>query len=198
MLGYYDSKLNSSICLPCHYTCLTCANVSTTCTQCQSYRKLLGDYTCPCIPGFEDVASTPNCTEKCGDGVKFVVECDDGNTVGGDGCSAGCVVETNYTCAEKTKSSPSVCGYNKEIVFSVGTVVVNNVSFTVSVTVTMTPTLPWMNTFNFSTLTVNDTDVNITSFLYSAGTLTLNLKYSDNSDGNTILFTFQSPNTPTT
>jgi RHS repeat-associated protein len=42
----------------------------------------------------------------CGDGVVDPIEeCDDGNTTGGDGCSANCAVEPGYTCT----GSPSVC-----------------------------------------------------------------------------------------
>lgn len=36
---------------------------------------------------------------KCGDGVKDALEpCDDGNLIGGDGCSGNCTIETGYTC----------------------------------------------------------------------------------------------------
>ena len=51
-IGYYDDTLNNSICLSCHYTCLTCANNSITCIQCNRYRRLLLDFTCPCLVGF--------------------------------------------------------------------------------------------------------------------------------------------------
>jgi RHS repeat-associated protein len=45
-------------------------------------------------------------TGVCGDGVVDPIEeCDDGNTTGGDGCSANCTVEPDYTCT----GSPSVC-----------------------------------------------------------------------------------------
>ena len=32
-------------------------------------------------------------------------QCDDGNTVNGDGCSSTCTIETGYSCS----GSPSVC-----------------------------------------------------------------------------------------
>ncbi|MBI1818052.1 MAG: DUF4215 domain-containing protein [Deltaproteobacteria bacterium] len=42
----------------------------------------------------------------CGNGVvEFGEQCDDGNTLNGDGCSATCSTETGYSCA----GSPSVC-----------------------------------------------------------------------------------------
>ena len=34
----------------------------------------------------------------CGDGRKFVLGCDDGNNLDGDGCSQDCRVEPGYTC----------------------------------------------------------------------------------------------------
>jgi len=48
----------------------------------------------PQLPPFVPPSST------CGDGVKQSAEtCDDGNAIGGDGCSAGCALEPGYTCA---------------------------------------------------------------------------------------------------
>ena len=43
---------------------------------------------------------------QCGDGVvEGTDECDDANLLDGDGCSAACIVEFDYTCS----GSPSVC-----------------------------------------------------------------------------------------
>ncbi len=38
------------------------------------------------------------CREVCGDGRRVREECDDGNTVSGDGCSQECKVEEGYRC----------------------------------------------------------------------------------------------------
>jgi cysteine-rich repeat protein len=39
------------------------------------------------------------CTKKCGNGKMDPGEvCDDGNRVGGDGCSVSCTVESGYKC----------------------------------------------------------------------------------------------------
>lgn len=44
--------------------------------------------------------------DSCGDGLLDIGEqCDDGNTMGGDGCNAGCQIETCYTCS----GEPSTC-----------------------------------------------------------------------------------------
>ena len=45
----------------------------------------------------------------CGDGIPSVGprDCDDGNTVGGDGCTSNCIVEEGVACDNSV--SPSVC-----------------------------------------------------------------------------------------
>jgi cysteine-rich repeat protein len=54
--------------------------------------------------GCED---STGCSPWCGDGrVGGVEECDDDNRVGGDGCDANCLVESNTVC---DTSEPSVC-----------------------------------------------------------------------------------------
>jgi cysteine-rich repeat protein len=64
---------------------LTCAN-SGTCG---------GPNTCTCRPGYYGTAGATQCTATvCGDGVHVgAEECDDGNSVLGDGCGAGCTLE---------------------------------------------------------------------------------------------------------
>ncbi len=43
----------------------------------------------------------------CGNGIKEGTEaCDDGDTTGGDGCSATCTVESNFSC---NRATPNVC-----------------------------------------------------------------------------------------
>jgi cysteine-rich repeat protein len=48
-----------------------------------------------------------NVCQLCGNGVWVAdgEECDDGNTVSGDGCSSNCEVENGWSC----ESQPSVC-----------------------------------------------------------------------------------------
>jgi cysteine-rich repeat protein len=44
---------------------------------------------------------------RCGDGtIEFPETCDDGNIVGGDGCSSTCTVEAGFTC---NRASPTSC-----------------------------------------------------------------------------------------
>eukprot|EP00161_Ancyromonas_sigmoides_P021348 TRINITY_DN630_c0_g1_i21.p1 TRINITY_DN630_c0_g1~~TRINITY_DN630_c0_g1_i21.p1 ORF type:complete len:783 (-),score=189.58 TRINITY_DN630_c0_g1_i21:61-2322(-) len=62
------------------------------------------------IPTFS-LSTRPQCT-ACGDGCTDPVdgfeECDDGNTAGGDGCSATCHVEPGWTCPHSTDFK-SIC-----------------------------------------------------------------------------------------
>jgi MYXO-CTERM domain-containing protein len=54
-----------------------------------------------------DIPSGQCLSATCGDGrVQGGEECDDGDTMSGDGCSAGCVVEPGFVC----NGEPSVCG----------------------------------------------------------------------------------------
>ena len=53
----------------------------------------------------------------CGDGAKddIVEECDDGNSIDGDGCSAACKIETGWACSGapcEESSCSTVCGNN--------------------------------------------------------------------------------------
>jgi len=50
------------------------------------------------------------CSEICGDGLLLSIQlqCDDGNTVDGDGCSSSCKIEQDYECTGK---APSRCKY---------------------------------------------------------------------------------------
>jgi cysteine-rich repeat protein len=48
--------------------------------------------------------------DACGNGYRMQVEeCDDGNTVTGDGCSANCTVELGWACAGATDREPDMC-----------------------------------------------------------------------------------------
>ena len=47
------------------------------------------------------------CQEICGDGVIVNAECDDGNTVSGDGCSSTCMLQPGFDCI--TTAQPTKC-----------------------------------------------------------------------------------------
>lgn len=61
------------------------------------------------------------CWEVCGDGLRFVLACDDGNTIAGDGCDPFCHVEEGFTCSGGSPSSRDVCYPSEEIKMSLYT-----------------------------------------------------------------------------
>jgi proprotein convertase subtilisin/kexin type 5 len=87
---YLDITSNS--CKKCSPFCSNCTD-DKSCTACQSGFNLAAGY----------------CTEICGDGKRFVLACDDGNTINGDGCSSTCTIESGYNCRGGTSTSKDTC-----------------------------------------------------------------------------------------
>ena len=81
--------------------CLSCPDGCLKCRDC---------YTCDeCHPDFNYDPNTELCSEMCGDGKKYVKECDDNNNNDGDGCSMDCKIETGYVCRGGSPNSKDVC-----------------------------------------------------------------------------------------
>ena len=81
--------------------CLSCPDGCLKCRDC---------YTCDeCHPDFNYDPITELCSEMCGDGKKYVKECDDNNNNDGDGCSMDCKIETGYVCRGGSPNSKDVC-----------------------------------------------------------------------------------------
>lgn len=81
--------------------CLSCPDGCLQCTDC---------YTCvQCNPDFIFNPDTGRCSEICGDGKRYVLECDDGNRIDNDGCSSSCKIEDTYTCRGGSPNSPDNC-----------------------------------------------------------------------------------------
>lgn len=58
------------------------------------------------------LGSSGECVEKCGDGLNFgLLQCDDGNSIDGDGCSRACEVEMDWTCTGGSPTARDVCSY---------------------------------------------------------------------------------------
>ena len=86
--NYGHSMINPSICAGCNESCV-----------CDGY-SLPWDH------------ANQKCTPICGDGlIRLEEECDDGNNIAGDGCSAQCQVEYFYYCF----GEPSLCLLNLNI-----------------------------------------------------------------------------------
>jgi len=101
---YRDDNLKN--CQMCDPTCLTCkGGLKSDCEACSidraEYEELC--YLCKDIPGFYDdigfKLAKGYCPEICGDGLDFgQYQCDDGNTISGDGCSKECKLERYWSC----------------------------------------------------------------------------------------------------
>ena len=93
--GYRDDGVPNCtfINLTCSIPCVTCSITASNCTSCNSTlkRKLVNN-SCICDDGFRTVDAF-TCSEICGDSkIKGVEQCDDGNTLDGDGCSSSCQI----------------------------------------------------------------------------------------------------------
>lgn len=76
--------------------------------DCTTRGFTMGTLSCDASCGFD----TSGCrTAACGNGALEAGEaCDDGNGASGDGCSAGCAVETGWTCAFTPSTCTPICG----------------------------------------------------------------------------------------
>jgi cysteine-rich repeat protein len=58
------------------------------------------------------LGSSGECVENCGDGLNFgLMQCDDGNSISGDGCSSSCEIETDWECKGGSPTSVDNCSY---------------------------------------------------------------------------------------
>ncbi len=81
-----------------------CADGTDNCDENATCSNDDGGFSCACNAGYSGDGTT--CMPDCGDGIITAPEaCDDGDMMGGDGCSANCTVETGYTCT----GEPSTC-----------------------------------------------------------------------------------------
>jgi cysteine-rich repeat protein len=158
----------TSQCANCDYTCQTCnGTTANDCLTCDLSRSIAGT-SCPCNTGLFDiglavcyssncnVGYAPNatgvCQEICGDGFLYILPCDDGNTLSGDGCSSTCEVETNYTCQGGSPTSASICSYNQPITLKLVSTIKNLTSNIVYFTIQIQPTMPALKGLNFSSV----------------------------------------------
>lgn len=87
--------------------------------QCDDGNSISGDgcsSLCAVEPGYMCLGGTLTTIDKClklpvcGNGLRETLEqCDDGNTISGDGCSSLCISEPGYVCAGGSLSSPDKC-----------------------------------------------------------------------------------------
>lgn len=91
---------------------MTCAGLVLDCVNCQT-----NCFNCTYLYKKDEKG---HCLSVCGDGHKTQEEgCDDGNLIGGDGCSEVCQVEADYVCKTQEAYQASMCSYNASLKFVV-------------------------------------------------------------------------------
>lgn len=103
--GMYAHTDEGIACLPCDAACKTCKGPSNAnCTACSEGHTTMGvgegdTVTCRTCPTGYRLQEHGKCREVCGDGLNLGEhECDDGNSLNGDGCSSECKVESGFKC----------------------------------------------------------------------------------------------------
>jgi len=65
------------------------------------------------VAGGSGIGGFDTCSPTCGDGKNVpwsaLDECDDNNTMSGDGCSAGCLIEAGYACSGGSMTAMDTC-----------------------------------------------------------------------------------------
>ena len=97
-------------------------------------------------------------------------QCDDGNTLGGDGCSSTCTKESGFTC--DTSQSPSVCTSDSGYVVSSQIVTKDQNSNSVTITINLTPVPP---PSSVPSLTNLQDSLSLQSYSWNRGALTMHL-----------------------
>jgi cysteine-rich repeat protein len=128
---------------------------------------------CLCPQYYSAVSSTAVCTVICGSGTMpngTVKQCDDGNSLGGDGCSSTCTIETGFTCDNLV--SPSICTSNTGYTVSSQTLTKSQNSNILTATLVLSPIPP---ASTVPTLTNQQDTLSLQSYSLNRETLTLTL-----------------------
>jgi cysteine-rich repeat protein len=167
-------------------TCATCASSMSECLLCSSNSVCTS-----CSSGF--TLNTSTCQEICGDGILFVLPCDDGNNVNGDGCSSTCHIEPGYTCSGGSSTSRSVCSASAQVKVILSEILKDVYSNSVSFVFTLDPPLQLVDGFNFTALVSSNIPASTTTAVYSSGTLKVSVSYTANIQNIGATFMFQPP-----
>lgn len=200
MSSYFmNSSLQCESCISYLDGCDTCAN-ATVCTAClpNSNYTLNSNGTCQCMDMY--VRSGPNCiscfvncvcvgyawdshgvcSSFCSDGITIepTEECDDGNLIAGDGCSPTCTAEADYTC--HVSFNTSMCSYSQPLNMSIGGVIKNPTSNTLTFKINISPNITSLDGINFTEIIWTNLPLLNPRFVYSNGVLELTYDYDTN------------------
>lgn len=116
--------------------CLNCLSQ----TQCIECDGVLGFY----------LKTDGTCDDICVDGLRIYVDCDDGNTLDGDGCSSSCKVETDYTCTGGSRTTKDVCSYSGPFYLNVLSTFKDLKKNKVYISLSITPNIASLKNIDFS------------------------------------------------
>jgi cysteine-rich repeat protein len=135
------------------------------------------------------------CKEICGDGKVYVLECDDGNLLNGDGCSSSCTIEPNFICVNGSTTRRSVCSYTAPLELKLTETSKKPNSNTVVFKLAVQPPLTSLSGLpsfkNIISTNLKNSGVDVT---YENGSLTITVNYSENIQGKACSIQFAPPN----
>jgi hypothetical protein len=122
------------------------------------------------------------------------LECDDGNNIDGDGCSAVCKIEPNYECRGGTNQTRTVCSYAAPLQFSLQTTVKDPKSNKLTFTLDVFPPLDSLSGLsNLRNLISTDMPNSGITVSYRNGTLVLEMNYTETVQGKTFSVSLSPP-----
>ena len=92
--------------------CLANCSAIGSCLTCNVSASASGEFVecLSCSGGYSVDPASNSCRPICGDGILAPEEaCEDGNTLGGDGCGPSCLVEPHFACNTSAASNLSEC-----------------------------------------------------------------------------------------
>jgi len=102
--GFYADTMITK-CVKCPDTCATCLS-ATKCLTCKDGYIVSNGLCVVCEEKKGYYTKGKVCDEICGDGLNLGMhECDDGNTIDGDGCSSRCTIEDGFKCYKGTSGA---------------------------------------------------------------------------------------------
>jgi hypothetical protein len=129
----------------------------------------------------------------------YVLQCDDGNTIDGDGCSSTCTIEPNFTCIDGSTTHPSVCSYSGILQLTLTSTTktpnANQLVFTLSVNPPLMSLASLSSFNNIIQTSLKNSGINAT---YSNGLLTVVVNYTETAQSKVCSISFVPPENSTT
>jgi cysteine-rich repeat protein len=156
-----------------------------------------------CCTGYYYNTNINDCSEICGDGLVYVLPCDDGNVADGDGCSSTCQIETDYACLNGTTTTASVCCFNGTITVTVSSAIKDPNSNSLSISYSVSPIQPVLVLLNNSNnflpyISISNPAATVTAATYdpSTGTVNVQVSYNQSIQGQPMGLIFNPPSVP--